>query len=148
MDSAGSAAAPSGVLCVCATLRMASRAVTQMFDEALRPSGLRATQFHLMVEIGMAGEAAVKDLTARLLLDQTTLTRNLAVLERDGLIEAVRRTDRRVRPFALTETGRKTLRDAQPLWAEAQKKAVGRLGSRVWEELRGQLETLARQAQN
>src|SRR6266852_9963889 len=64
--------------CVCNTLRMASRAVTQLYDDVLRPSGLRVTQFSILATIAHMGEANLKQLEHRLAIDQTTLTRSLA----------------------------------------------------------------------
>src|SRR5262249_53341177 len=69
--------------CVCTTLRMVSRAVTQLYDDVLRPSGLRVTQFSILATIAHLGEANLKQLERRLAIDQTTLTRSLGLLERD-----------------------------------------------------------------
>src|SRR5258708_11092879 len=73
--------------CVCSTLRMVSRAVTQLYDDVLRPSGLRVTQFSILANLARRGEANLKELEASLAIDQTTLTRSLGLLERDGVIE-------------------------------------------------------------
>src|SRR5260370_28385840 len=106
--------------CVCTTLRKATRNVTQLYDDALRPAGLRATQFQTLSAIRNAGEATVTKLTELLLIDQTTLTRNLAVLERDGLIKDVQKPDGRLKSVRLTRKGEQALRAAFPLWAEIQ----------------------------
>lgn len=134
---------PSEYQCVCATLRKATRSVTQIFDNMLRPSGLRATQFHMLYEIKAAGEATVTELTKRLVLDQTTLTRRLAVLERDGLLKSVPKADGRVKSVALTKKGQQALIAAQPLWADAQNKMLGIIGAAAWQALSMQLERLA-----
>src|SRR5215813_5958221 len=75
----------SGLLspCVCSTLRMVSRAVTQLYDDILRPSGLRVTQFSVLATIARSGEANLRQLEAGLAIDQTTLTRSLTLLQRD-----------------------------------------------------------------
>src|SRR5689334_20876759 len=73
--------------CVCSTLRMVSRAVTQLYDDMLRPSGVRVTQFSILATIARMGEANLKQLEETLAIDQTTLTRSLSLLERDGVIE-------------------------------------------------------------
>ena len=75
--------------CVCSTLRMVSRAVTQLYDDVLRPSGLRVTQFSILATIARLGEANLRQLEDMLAIDQTTLTRSLNLLERDGVIERV-----------------------------------------------------------
>ena len=72
--------------CVCNALRMATRAITQLYDDALRPSGLRASQFSVLATIAGRGEANLKQLEELLAIDQTTLTRNLSLLERDGVL--------------------------------------------------------------
>src|SRR5437870_10676426 len=75
--------------CVCSTLRMVSRAVTQLYDDILRPSGLRVTQFSILATIARSGEANLRQLEAALAIDQTTLTRSLSLLQRDRVIERV-----------------------------------------------------------
>src|SRR6266850_8044063 len=72
--------------CVCNTLRMVTRAVTQLYDDALRPSRLRVTQFSILATIARMGEANLRQLEHALAIDQTTLTRSLNLLERDGVI--------------------------------------------------------------
>src|SRR2546427_7096837 len=79
--------------CVCSTLRMVSRAVTQLYDDVLRPSGLRVTQFSILATIARLGEANLRQLEDMLAIDQTTLTRSLNLLERDGVIERVPRSE-------------------------------------------------------
>src|SRR5262244_1536735 len=69
--------------CVCTTLRMVSRAVTQLYDDILRPSGLRVTQYSILATIARSGEANLRQLEAGLAIDQTTLTRSLTLLQRD-----------------------------------------------------------------
>lgn len=65
--------------CVCTTLRMVTRAVTQLYDDALRPGGLRITQFSILASIARAGAANLRQLEDELAIDQTTLTRSLSV---------------------------------------------------------------------
>jgi len=72
---------------------MASRAVTQLYDDVLRPSGLRVTQFSILTMIARMGEANLRQLEATLAMDQTTLTRSLSLLERDGVIGRVPHPD-------------------------------------------------------
>src|SRR5215813_8788318 len=111
----------SGLLspCVCSTLRMVSRAVTQLYDDALRPSGLRVTQFSILATIAHMGEANLRQLQDALAIDQTTLTRSLGLLEREGLTERVPHPDGRIRALRLATRGRRALAVARPLWARA-----------------------------
>ena len=83
--------------CVCSALRVVSRAVTQLYDEALQPSGLRVTQFSTLATIAPRGEATPRQLECMLVIDQTTLTRSLNLLERDRVIERVPHPDRRIK---------------------------------------------------
>jgi len=131
--------------CVCATLRKASRAVTQVFDNALRPSGLRATQFNILGVIWGSGEATVTQLTKRLAMDQTTLPRSLGLLERENLIQTVPKPDGRLRTVKLIPNGEQAIESAFPLWAEAQKRMVLAIGTEAWALLGADLDRLVRQ---
>ncbi|HET8532877.1 MAG TPA: MarR family transcriptional regulator [Methylomirabilota bacterium] len=125
--------------CVCNTLRMATRAVTQLYDDALRPSGLRVTQFSMLAAIARLGEASLRQLEEALAIDQTTLTRSLGLLERDGLTERVDNPDRRVKAMRLTARGRATLAAARPLWSLAQDQVLRELGAKGWADARRRL---------
>src|SRR2546422_6846075 len=103
--------------CVCNTLRMATRAVTQLYDDLLRPSGLRVTQFSILAAIARMGEANLRQLEHTLALDQTTLTRSLNLLERERVIDRAAHPDGRIKAMRLTSKGRRTLEVARPLWA-------------------------------
>ena len=132
--------------CVCNMLRMATRAVTQLYDDALRPSGLRASQFSILATIAGRGEANLKQLEAMLAIDQTTLTRNLGLLERDGLLERAPHPDGRVKAMRLTPAGRRALSIARPLWAQTQKKVLRELGTTGWADAQRRLTHLLRLA--
>src|SRR5713226_5978290 len=120
--------------CVCSTLRMVSRAVTQLYDDILRPSGLRVTQFSLLATIARSGEANLRQLEAALAIDQTTLTRSLSLLQRDRVIERVPHPDGRIKAVRLTRKGRRMLDVARPLWAQAQNKVLRELGTTAWHD--------------
>src|SRR4029453_18776633 len=87
--------------CVCSTLRMVSRAVTQLYDDILRPSGLRVTQFSILGAIARLGAANLRQLEYMLAIDQTTLTRSLNLLERDRVIERVPHPDGRIKAMKI-----------------------------------------------
>jgi len=125
--------------CVCNTLRMVTRAVTQLYDDVLRPSGLRVTQFSILTIIARMGETNLRQLAEVLAIDQTTLTRSLNLLERDGVIERVPHPDGRVKAMKLTSKGRRTLDVARPLWAQAQDKVLRELGATAWADARRRL---------
>lgn len=129
--------------CTAASLRRASRAVGRIYDEAMAPSGLRGTQFSLLIALSLTGETPVNRLADELGLDRTTMTRNLAPIERDGLIESVEGPDRRVRLVRLTQEGQRLLARALPLWEKAQQRVVDAFGRRRWKELMIGLEATA-----
>lgn len=134
------AAARVGTSCACFNLRKAARAVTQLYDDALRPSGLRTTQFTLLALLAGHGAMGVNELAAASVTDRTTLTRNLAVLEREGLVRTrAANADARIRLAELTDFGRERLSVALPLWERVQDQMQGRLGRAPLAALRGAL---------
>ncbi|MBN9265424.1 MAG: winged helix-turn-helix transcriptional regulator [Hyphomicrobium sp.] len=102
-------------------LRKAARLVTQIYDRHLEATGLTITQYGVLANLLVAGRVAIGGLAEQLLMDPTTLTRNLQPLHRKGLvvIEPDRR-DRRVRWVSLSDAGRQTFENARPAWREAQ----------------------------
>lgn len=125
--------------CVCNALRMVTRAVTQLYDDILRPSGLRVTQFSVLATIARKGEANLRQLAVTLAIDQTTLTRSLILLERDGVIGRVPHPDGRIKAMRLTAKGQKVLDVARPLWARAQDKVLRELGTKAWADAQRRL---------
>ena len=138
--TARAAAAEVASHCVCFRLRKAARAATQVYDKALEPSGLRVTQFTLMVALALSEELTLSEVAERLVMDRTTLTRNVAPLERDGLVASARGPDRRERYLRVTAAGRRALTRALPLWRRAQAQVVAGIGHGAWRALRGGLE--------
>ena len=134
-------------LCACHTLRKAARAVTQYYDGALRPTGLRATQFTILVTGARTGTATMTELADILVVDRTTLTRNLKPLRDRGLIESVAGEDRRERLIAITAKGRQALARALPAWRKAQAGIAGRLGGARWSRMTRDLGEAMRLAQ-
>jgi len=125
----------TGRSCTCFHLRRATRLVTQLYDRALRPVDLRATQFTLLNVLRMHGPVTIQSLAAALVVDRTTLTRNLRPLERDGWVESTPGRDRRVREVLLTPEGHGLLARARPLWQKAQEEMATLVGVRQAEEL-------------
>jgi DNA-binding MarR family transcriptional regulator len=114
--------------CTCFNLRKAARAVTQMYDEALRPSGLRATQFSLLMLIRGMGPISITDLAEKAVMDRTTLKRNVELLEREGLVRIESGEDARVRELRITSAAEARLKEALPLWQRAQAHVTKELG--------------------
>jgi DNA-binding MarR family transcriptional regulator len=127
-------------------MRKAMRRVSQIYDVALAPCGLRSTQRSLLVTIARAGTPSMGELAASLVLDRSALAHNLKPLEREGLIEVVAdQHDRRSRLVALTQAGRKKLAQSLPLWKEAQRRFEDAFGEKKARELRATLDYIASQ---
>src|SRR3974390_1620669 len=117
-----------GRTCACFNVRKAARAITKLYEEVLRPSGLRATQFSLLMATRVMGPVTVVKLSQVTVMDRTTLTRNLQVLEKRGLIAINPGEDRREREVTLTASGMEVLVQAIPLWETAQERVRQGLG--------------------
>jgi DNA-binding MarR family transcriptional regulator len=114
--------------CACFNLRKSARAVTQFYDRILKPSGLRGTQFTLLAAIAMNESMNISNLAQALVMERTTLTRNLRPLERQGLIKISRGEDQRSREVTLATEGSQRLAAALPLWSQAQDRLQKGLG--------------------
>lgn len=121
--------------CACASLRRASRAVTQLYDSILRPIGLRTSQFTLLKVLAQQSPVRQGILGEQLALDSTTLTRTLGPLKSEGWIEIRPGVDRRERLVQLTPGGRRQLERAEHEWARAQRRLRKALGGEDWREL-------------
>ena len=120
---------PKRLPCYCASLRQATRVVTQIYDGALRPVGLTSTQFNLLEAVCLAPEARTGELARILAMDSTTVTRSLKLIEDAGLIRPTGVEDRRERRWSLTAKGKTRLAQARPLWQSAQDRVQEALGS-------------------
>ena len=130
-------------LCNCTALRKATRRVSQLYDSALEPCGLRTTQRAILNHIARAGTPSMGDLAEALVMDRGALTHNLKPLERDGLIKiSVDPQDRRNRLIALTAQGRAKLAESEVLWARAQRGFEASFGAAKSASLRKALEYL------
>lgn len=119
--------------CACRRARMAARKVTRSYDEALRPTGLKATQFTLLVAVAQGSASSITRLADFLAMERTTLTRNIQLLERRGLIAVGPEGARRARKLALTAEGRRALNGALPYWRKAQESLRANLGEDDWQ---------------
>ena len=121
--------------CMNAHLRRTTRAIGQLYDHALRPSGLRGQQFSILVALSIAGKVTISYLAEGLVMDRTTLSRNLKPLQRDGLITIEPGADQRQRVITLSPEGRAKLAEALPLWQQAQDKMMAGFPSEQFEHL-------------
>ena len=107
--------------CTCLAVRQAARHVTQFYDQFLAPAGLRTTQFSILAKVRRLKETTINELAAEMVMDRTTLGRNVLPLEREGLISIEPgRTDRRSKTVKLTADGRDRLDEARERWRLAQ----------------------------
>ncbi len=123
-----------GRSCACYNLRRAARAITRLYDDFLRPSGLRTTQYSVLMATKLRGPVALTKLAELTVTERTTLTRNLTILEKKGFVLIEPGSDRRERQVTITEQGQNALMAAIPLWETAQahiEKGLGeeRMGS-------------------
>src|SRR5262245_17098551 len=114
--------------CYCASIRRAARVISQVYEEALRDTPLTITQFTLLTLLDRVGVARVNDIAAALAMDQTTLSRTLALMQRDGLIAPAEGEDLRETRWQLTATGRRRMRSVLPRWRAAQKRVEKLVG--------------------
>ncbi len=117
-----------GNTCVCFNLRRAARLVTQKFDKALRPSGLKANQFSILMASYDQKGTLLTRMAKALGMERTTLTRNLAHLEKLEMVTIRPGQDRRERIITITEKGADSLEKALPLWQKAQRDIVNIMG--------------------
>ena len=121
--------------CACANLRRAARVVTQFYDDILRPSGMRVTQFTLLQALTLAPRISQKELARLLEIDSTTLTRTLAHLRRKGWLRSEPGSDRRELRLSLTAAGHREYKRVNPYWNSAQKRLRQALGKTTWDQV-------------
>jgi DNA-binding MarR family transcriptional regulator len=130
--------------CACSNLRKAARSITQIYDSALQPLDLRATQFTVLAVARVRGNLSISELAEQMVMDRTTLTRNLKPLEKRGLIRIGSGADRRTRMVSVTREGKELLSHAFPIWREVQHRLVERFGTHRFESLLGDLNDFVR----
>lgn len=121
--------------CMAMHIRRASRIVTQVYDAALRPVGLVVNQFTLLVAIHLVVSTPITRLAQELFTDQTTLTRNLKLLKKRGLVVIEPGEDQRVKLVSLTTEGQAILAQALPLWEQAQAEVMQHFEQQQWQTL-------------
>ena len=121
--------------CTCGELRKAARAITLLYDNAFKSTGLLSTQFNVLQAIYNIDSIRISDLANKLGMDRTTLTRNLSVLERQGFIKISQGKDQRTRIVTATQKGRSAVSKTILLWNEVQRKVKQEMGENSWREL-------------
>ena len=130
--------------CTCFRVKRLSRAITQLYDDAVRPVGLRITQFSLLSALRNEGPMTVAALAAELGADTTSISRALAALQSRELVVLGKGQDRRSKSVSITPRGTELLREAEPYWLEAQRRIAEALGSDGQRDLDHQLDALSR----
>lgn len=130
--------------CVCHKVRCAARAVTRIYDAALRPTGLRATQLLVLVAISAEGALSITALADYMGMDRSTLTRNLRPLVKEGLVSLGLEGWRRSREVFVTQKGTQRMRQAVPYWARAQQSLRDKVEPASWLAASRTLDELAR----
>jgi DNA-binding MarR family transcriptional regulator len=136
-----------GPLCCCGNLRKAVRAVTQFYDEALRSSGVRASQLGLLASSSALGPTTMNRLADFMVMDRTTLSRNLRPLQKQGLVRVSEGEDRREREITVTRQGQDLLARVYPLWRGAQTRIVKTFGQQRMQRLLSDLSALVKAVQ-
>lgn len=131
-----------GQACAVFNLRKASRTVTQLYEDIMKPSSILPTQFTLLAATRAMGPVTISRMAKELVLDRTTLTRNLKPLEREGLLHVLSvKDDQRSREVSLTSKGLKKLEEALPYWQDAQNRTRQALGSNRLDRMLADLKT-------
>jgi DNA-binding MarR family transcriptional regulator len=127
-------------ICNCLALRQASRYITGVYDQALNGTGLRVTQFSILYKLSALGPMTVNQMSVELVMDRTTLTRNLKPLERDELVTTgPSEHDKRERVISLSPAGKAKVKAMLPLWRKAQQAFEQQFGAVRARELRSLL---------
>jgi DNA-binding MarR family transcriptional regulator len=121
--------------CLCGSMRRASRALTQLYERALAPRGLSATQMTILQALARAGEVTQGRLGEMLAMDSTSLTRTLSIMRREEWLAERRGQDRREKLIRLSNPGVKKLREAEPVWERVQLQVHEALGEQDWKQL-------------
>ena len=130
--------------CNCLAVRQAARHITQFYDQFLAPSGLRTTQFSILAKLRRLGPVTINALAAEMVMDRTTLGRNILPLERDGLIAVEQGSrDRRSKELRVTEAGEARFRAGMKGWVPAQREFEKAFGAKRTSDMRALLHAVA-----
>ena len=128
--------------CACFNTRKTARVLGQVYDRALEPSGLKNTQFTALAVADAYDGISITELSKAMAIERTTLTRNLKVLERDGLVKVGPGADGRSKTVRLSAKGKRRLEAALPLWKQAHERMLRDFGANRWKSLQRELDTM------
>jgi DNA-binding MarR family transcriptional regulator len=129
--------------CQCNKLRSASRKITRIYDDALRPIGIKANQFTILIAVSLLGPVSITKISDKLGMERTTLTRNLSPLEKEGFVE-LHAGHGRTRNAVITVKGKAIIKKAKPAWRKAQTLVVKKIGKDNLEAFNQTLESLSK----
>jgi DNA-binding MarR family transcriptional regulator len=121
--------------CIAGRMRLLNRVITNIYDDALRPLGLKISQGNILIVTGKMGIATPVQVCEYLQLDVSTLSRNVELMRKNGWLEEVPAEDARSRPFRLTAAGKQLIEKAIPAWEKAQEEARKLLGDEFVSQL-------------
>ncbi len=128
--------------CACSNFRKAARSVTQLFDQVLAPAGLRSTQLVILITCELLGPSSIARLARELVMDRSTLTRNLKPLLALGLLKLSKPEAGKHKSVELTAQGRVALLRALPFWQQAQTHLVDQFGFERWNQITADLSAI------
>jgi DNA-binding MarR family transcriptional regulator len=134
--------------CACFNFRKASRSVTQLFDQTLSPAGLRSTQLVILISGQLLGPTSIARLARELVMDRSTLTRNLKPLLALGLLRLTRPAKGKQKAVEVTDEGREALMKSAPYWEHAQTQLAGRFGAEHWNRIMSDLAAIVEAARS
>ncbi|MGB5703719.1 MAG: MarR family transcriptional regulator [Polyangiales bacterium] len=134
--------ASSPLNCACFNTRKTARVLGQVYDRALEPSGLKNTQFTALAVADAYDGISITELSKAMEIERTTLTRNLKLLERDGLVKVGPGADGRSKTVVLTAKGKRRLGAALPLWQNAHERMLREFGANRWKSLHKELDAM------
>ncbi|SMQ86619.1 DNA-binding transcriptional regulator, MarR family [Bacillus sp. OV166] len=122
--------------CASANLRKAARIVTQAYEKQMQPTGLKVTQYFMLVNIARHKEISISKLGEIMLLDQTTITRNINILKKSGYVNITKdKNDSRTKSISITDVGLVKLDEATPIWLQIQEKVENCMGKEKYNDL-------------
>lgn len=134
--------------CTLNQLRQTTRAVAKIYDSALADVGLRSTQFSLLATLQECKLVSLSELATFMVMDRTTLTRNLKALSTAGYVDTLpAEQDKRIKLLRLSDKGHQVLEKATPLWKLAQLQVANKLGKERWHILSSELNFLTKLVQ-
>ncbi|MBA3712494.1 MAG: winged helix-turn-helix transcriptional regulator [Pyrinomonadaceae bacterium] len=128
--------------CAAVRVRKLNRAVSSIYDDELRPHGLKISQMHILVMVARCGSVTPQKIGEFLIMDKSTMSRSLELMTKNGWLDGTYSEAERLQQVALTKDGRKLLKAAGKAWARAQRRVEKLLGESNWASLFRAVETL------